>query len=160
MIPQIDFTIEIYVENNFDGQIKDLVLPWEDWIKTWLKQLSIPDAKGYELSLRLTCDRKIQELNHQYRQKNQPTDVLAFAALEVEAPQIELDEPLYLGDIIISVDTALKQAIAQNHALETELAWLASHGVLHLLGWDHPDRASLEQMLDEQAKLLRAVGII
>ncbi|AUB37577.1 ybeY, putative rRNA maturation factor [Nostoc flagelliforme CCNUN1] len=66
---------------------------------------------------------------------------------------------LYLGDIIVSVDTAQRQAQQQEHSLPTELAWLASHGLLHLLGWDHPDEESLGRMLKQQVRLLNAVGI-
>ncbi|GAB4236442.1 MAG: rRNA maturation RNase YbeY [Stanieria sp.] len=164
MIPQINFSVETYIENVFEGkELNNLALPWEQWIQAWLKQLesNLPPANSYELSLRFTGDREIHELNQQYRQKDQPTDVLAFAALEVDLPKLaELNDPLYLGDIVISVDTAFKQAQSQGHSLTIELAWLVSHGLLHLLGWDHPDEQSLEQMLNEQAKLLRFVGII
>ena len=138
---------------------------WEKWFQRWVETLytELPAAKGYELSLRLTDDTEIQSLNAQYRQKNQPTDVLAFAALEVDYPQlpIELLEsmPLYLGDIVISVDTAQRQAQQQGHSLTTELAWLAAHGLLHLIGWDHPDEPSLLRMLNQQEKLLKAVGL-
>ncbi len=67
--------------------------------------------------------------------------------------------PLYLGDIVISVDTANRQATEQGHPLQTELAWLATHGLLHLLGWDHPDETSLLQMLERQAVLLQQIGL-
>ncbi|BAU64844.1 hypothetical protein STA3757_22200 [Stanieria sp. NIES-3757] len=164
MIPQTDFSVETYVEYSFEGQeLNNLDLTWEQWVQAWLKQLesTLPPANSYELSLRFTGDREIHELNQQYRQKDRPTDVLAFAALEVDLPKlVELNEPLYLGDIVISVDTALKQAQSQGHSLTIELATLASHGLLHLLGWDHPDEQSLEKMLNEQAKLLKSVGII
>ncbi|MDX2232847.1 MAG: rRNA maturation RNase YbeY [Leptolyngbyaceae cyanobacterium bins.349] len=136
---------------------------WERWFQQWLEQLqpTLSPLQAYELSLRLTGDRDIQALNAQYRHQDQPTDVLAFAALEVATP--DTDEaaalPLYLGDIIISVETAQGQAAAQGHDLRTELAWLASHGLLHLLGWDHPDEASLTQMLTQQKALLNTVGV-
>lgn len=113
---------------------------WENWFIQWLETLqpSLPAATVYELSLRLTDDLEIQALNAQYRHKNQPTDVLAFAALEVNSPQLpsalQLAMPLYLGDIAISVETAERQAKQQGHSLQTELAWLAAHGLLHLLG--------------------------
>ncbi len=136
---------------------------WEDWFKSWLEALQ-PDfspIQSYELSLRLTGDREIQALNAQYRQRNQPTDVLAFAALETEGPPSEEMKaflPLYLGDIVISVDTARRQAKVQQHSLEAELAWLAAHGLLHLLGWDHPDDDRLARMLNQQQALLQIVG--
>jgi len=136
---------------------------WESWFQQWLDQLQpeLSPLQAYELSLRLTSDREIQTLNAQYRQQDKPTDVLAFAALETDYPEAEdaHDLPLYLGDIVISIDTAQKQAIAQGHDLSTELAWLASHGLLHLLGWDHPDEVRLEQMLNQQKALLNTVGV-
>lgn len=137
---------------------------WETWFCRWLEFLhpDIPPAPSYELSLRLTNDAEIQELNTQYRYQNQPTDVLAFAALEVDCPnptQMQLSLPLYLGDIVISVDTADRQAQHQGHGLQIELAWLAAHGLLHLLGWDHPDEDSLTRMLSEQVILLQTVGL-
>jgi probable rRNA maturation factor len=66
---------------------------------------------------------------------------------------------MYLGDIIISVDMADKQAPEHGYSLRKELAWLASHGLLHLLGWDHPDEASLLLMLDRQEKMLKCSGL-
>jgi probable rRNA maturation factor len=66
---------------------------------------------------------------------------------------------LYLGDIVISVETAYRQAQQQGHSLQTELAWLATHGLLHLLGWDHPDEESLQGMLYQQETLLKLVNL-
>jgi len=136
---------------------------WEHWISQWLEHMapSFSPIQAYELSLRFTSDRDIQTLNHTYRHIDKPTDVLAFAALESEFPPgEELQQfPLYLGDIIISVETATRQAQTQGHSLNIELAWLAAHGLLHLLGWDHPDEPSLVAMLDQQHALLCTVGL-
>ena len=100
---------------------------------------------------------KRQDLNSAWRQKTGPTDVLSFAALDdagdwMEGPSIEL------GDIVISLDTARRQASEQEHSLTRELHWLVSHGLLHLLGWDHPDEASLAAMLQLQEQLLDGGG--
>lgn len=117
-------------------------------------------GENWEVSLRLSGDREIQDLNARYRQKDSPTDVLAFAALDVDFPQAEVEgEPVYLGDIIISVETAARQAIQQGHSLKIELAWLATHGFLHLLGWDHPDEENLLKMLARQRILLKIAGL-
>ncbi len=138
---------------------------WQQWFKCWLEALhpDIPAAPAYELSLRLSGDAEMQALNAQYRQQNKPTDVLAFAALEAEIPlpvgEIE-QMPLYLGDIVLSVDTAQRQALERGHDLQTELAWLAAHGLLHLLGWDHPDEETLAEMLNQQATLLKIIGLV
>lgn len=137
---------------------------WEKWFECWITDLKsqLPTANTYELSLRLTDDAEIKVLNHQYREQDKPTDVLAFAALEADFPmneEMRSQLPLYLGDIVISVDTANRQATEQGHPLQTELAWLATHGLLHLLGWDHPDETSLLEMLERQAVLLQQIGL-
>lgn len=142
---------------------------WEQWFCNWLEaltqveeptQISLSSDQAYELSLRLTDDPEIHTLNAQYRQIDRPTDVLAFAALEVDVPYSEemRSLPLYLGDVVISVETAQRQAQQQGHSLTQELAWLAAHGLLHLIGWDHPDEDSLMRMLSQQEALLQRVG--
>ena len=159
--------IEVSIQDCFHQELPIQAETWEIWFQQWIEMIQpIEDGQPlhpqeqYELSLRLTDDREIQSLNQNYRFKDQPTDVLAFASLEVDYPQFDdLDtEPLYLGDIVISVETAERQA-HPHHNLRTELAWLAAHGLLHLLGWDHPDDESLLRMLDRQQVLLSAVGL-
>lgn len=164
----LDLSVQnAYWESDVAGRVPfEAIAPetWDQWFQTWLQQLQseLPPAIAYELSIRLSDDGEIQQLNAQYRHQDKPTDVLSFAALEVEYPQIESipgEIPLYLGDIIISVDTAVRQAEQQEHCITVELAWLAAHGLLHLLGWDHPDEESLTRMLGQQETLLTAVGL-
>lgn len=165
--------VEVCIQEKLESELQEsnmgidssvAVETWEGWFQKWLEDLQ-PDfspIQSYELSLRLTDDEEVQYLNREYRQQDKPTDVLAFAALETETPPTEemrSQMPLYLGDIVISLDTARKQATAQNHSLDTELAWLAAHGLLHLLGWDHPDDDSLTEMLSQQQALLQTVGL-
>ncbi|MFZ4666814.1 MAG: rRNA maturation RNase YbeY [Prochlorotrichaceae cyanobacterium] len=143
-----------------------LSLPWESWFQEWLES-SLDDLPpsahvlAYELTLRLTSDEEIEELNAQYRGLQESTDVLSFASLESDypPPPPEVDtEPLYLGDIVISIPTAQRQAQHGGYDLSIELSWLAVHGFLHLLGWDHPDEDSLDRMINQQVKLLKQVG--
>ena len=172
-LTQKTISIEVYIENTYN-QISSinnldndyLSIPWSNWLQTWLGILynDLPPANTYELSLKLVSDSQMQTINYQYRHQDKPTDVLAFAALEANMPK-PTDanyslEPLYLGDLVISLDTAARQAQAQAHSLTTELAWLFAHGLLHLLGWDHPDESSLVKMLNCQTQLLNSVGII
>ena len=140
---------------------------WQAWFARWeiylQDQQAIADGE-YELSLAITDDLRIQKLNLQYRQQDCPTDVLSFAALESEVPDIPNEnsdyiEPTYLGDIIISQTTAISQAEERGHSLTYELAWLAAHGLLHLLGWDHPDDESLEAMLNQQDLMLQLISL-
>jgi probable rRNA maturation factor len=134
---------------------------WQQWFEQWLNRLDprLSTLDAYEVSLLLTTDTKIQHLNATYRHQDTPTDVLAFAALEWEGPVApsQAQFPINLGDIVISVETAMRQA--ESHPLAVELAWLASHGLLHLLGWDHPDALQLSRMLTEQAQLLALIGL-
>lgn len=159
--------IEVYVEIDYEGESswqeeRSSSIDWASWFQIWLDYLSdIPELpKVCELSLKLMSDRQIQQFNARYRGMDKATDVLAFAAQETEiALPEELDEPVYLGDLIISLDTAVRQAEEQNHSLSMELAWLASHGLLHLLGWDHPDDESLQAMLERQSHLVNVLEI-
>ncbi len=142
---------------------------WQELLRGWLGQLAaeLPTelrSPAYSLGLNLVGDGQIAELNAHWRGLAGPTDVLAFAAREdgLEAgppppmpPGIEGDpDPLELGDIVISLETAARQADDHGHHLVRELQFLASHGLLHLLGWDHPDAASLAAMLARQERLL------
>lgn len=103
--------------------------------------------KDFEVGLRLTTDAEIRVLNRDYRGKDKPTDVLAFA--QREGPAAEL-HPELLGDLVISVETARAQA---KRGLAAELLHLASHGLCHLLGYDHNDDAEEREMNARAAKL-------
>ena len=83
--------------------------------------------------------------------------MLSFAAQE-DAPEPIEGMPIELGDIVISIPTAERQAPEHGHSLQQELLFLASHGLLHLLGWDHPDEASLAAMLSRQDALVQGAA--
>jgi probable rRNA maturation factor len=143
---------------------------WHERISCWLAQMAAElqadlQAPAYSLGLSLVGDAEIAELNIDWRDKAGPTDVLAFAAQDEAsdgAPPMPMpmpegaddDEPLELGDIVISLETAARQAAEHGHSLQQELLFLATHGLLHLLGWDHPDDASLTAMLARQDRLI------
>jgi probable rRNA maturation factor len=104
-----------------------------------------------EVAVRLTDDAAIHELNRDYRKKNKPTDVLAFAMREGEGGHLH---PHVLGDIVISVETARRQAKKRGPAgLYVELLFLASHGLCHLLGYDHRNDAEEAEMNARMAAL-------
>ena len=167
--------VEAFVEGGSVEQVPGVdSAQYQTWLTIWLSDLNplLSPICAYEVSLRLTDDAEIQQLNTDYRQQAKPpppppppppTDVLSFAALETEVPGADgmsQTEPIYLGDIIISVETAEKQAVESRHSVPREIAWLTAHGLLHLLGWDHPDDESLARMLDRQTQLLDLVDII
>jgi len=109
------------------------------------------DLGECELSVVLCDDVFIAGLNGTYRDKNKPTDVLSFAQREGECGQS--DDPI-LGDVIISVETAGRQASDRGHSLAREVRVLLVHGVLHLLGYDHVEDAEALVMEDKERVLL------
>jgi probable rRNA maturation factor len=113
-----------------------------------------------EVSVVLADDDYIHELNRQYRGKDCPTDVLSFALNEGEEPEIiDGPEESLLGDIIISLETATRQAAEFGHSLERELAFLTVHGMLHLLGYDHEIAQEQCEMRQEEEHILSLLGI-
>ena len=106
-----------------------------------------------ELSIVLTDDEQIHILNRDYRKKDRPTDVLAFAMSEGEFAEVS---GAMLGDVIISVPTAARQAAERDVATLEEVTMLLAHGLLHLLGWDHETAAKDRAMRAETDKLCAA----
>ena len=119
----------------------------------------IRSASKISLGLELTNDKRIADLNHTWLGQSKSTDVLSFPMID-ETSFIISGEVIELGDIVISVPTAIRQARENNVDLFRELRWLATHGLLHLLGWDHCDQDSLAQMLITQEQLLDLRGIL
>lgn len=111
------------------------------------------DRPDYEVALRLVTDATIHALNRDYRAKDKPTDVLAFAHRETPAGALHPD---VLGDIVISVETARRQA---RRGLHAELLHLASHGLCHLLGYDHQNDTDEREMNARAAQLRRAARV-
>ena len=143
--------------------------PWEATLHLWLHHLisacgdstpnQLMDCEEISLGLQFVDDAQITALNGRWRDKPRATDVLSFSALEAEMPP-DSSPSIELGDIVVSVPTAERQALEQEHSLERELCWLVSHGLLHLLGWDHPDDSKLEAMLQCQEQLVAMAGIV
>jgi probable rRNA maturation factor len=104
-----------------------------------------------ELSIVLCDDAFIHPLNRDHRGKDKPTDVLSFSQREGEGAD---PEDMLLGDIIISVETAARQAEERGHGIAHELRVLIVHGILHLLGHDHEDDDEAEVMEAEERRLL------
>ncbi len=116
--------------------------------------LTQQSASG-DLSIVLSNDGQLQELNQEYLGIHAPTDVLSFPAEEKD-PQSGRN---YLGDIVISVERAAQQALAAGHPMEAELQLLVIHGVLHLLGHDHAKAAEKARMWAAQAAILQSIGL-
>lgn len=138
-------------------------------IKNLLRK-AIKTALGYEkfpsdaeVSVSFVTNDEIHELNRTYRGVDRPTDVLSFPMLDGDADEGDIDidsDSVVLGDIIISAEKAVEQAARYGHSVERELAFLAVHSTLHLLGYDH-ERSEEEEkdMFEKQEKILIAAGI-
>jgi probable rRNA maturation factor len=108
-----------------------------------------------ELSIVLTDDARLHQLNRDYLGIDAPTDVLSFPASETD-PDTGAH---YIGDILISIPRAQAQANAAGHPLESEVQLLVVHGVLHLLGHDHADAEEKARMWKAQAEILMSLGL-
>lgn len=115
-----------------------------------------------EVSVTFVTNDIIQAINNEYRGKNTPTDVISFAMEELGEGEQEIigaDEPRMLGDIIISLDRTKEQAADYGHSFERELGFLAVHGFLHLLGYDHMNEEEEKEMFSKQENILASLGI-
>ncbi|HEY4552041.1 MAG TPA: rRNA maturation RNase YbeY [Bacillaceae bacterium] len=115
-----------------------------------------------ELSVTVVSNEAIQELNRAYRGKDQPTDVISFAMEEKGEGETELigeGLPRVLGDIVISAEKTAEQAEAYGHSFDRELGFLAVHGFLHLLGYDHMTKEEEERMFSRQREILDSYGL-
>jgi|SRR5690625_3590755 len=110
-----------------------------------------------ELSLSIVLNDDIQQLNKQYRNINEPTDVLSF---QMDNPfEKNPDIPIMLGDIIISYDKVVEQAERYNHSFERELLFLAIHGFLHLLRYTHESKEKEQEMFEKQESILKEFNL-
>lgn len=113
-----------------------------------------------EVSITLTNNAYIHELNRQYRGIDRPTDVLSFALNESEEPEVTGGADInVLGDLVISVERAEEQAKDFGHSVKREMAFLTVHGMLHLLGYDHMEEEERLEMEQEQRFVMEKLGI-
>lgn len=120
---------------------------------------------GTEISLAYVTNEAIQRINREYRHKDMPTDVISFALEETGDEEVTIVwedgevQPRVLGDIIISIERAQEQAERYGHSFDREMGFLALHGLLHLLGYDHMEPGEEKIMFDKQKEILSAYGL-
>lgn len=121
----------------------------------------IYDLKDSEVSITLTDNKNIHEMNKKYRNIDRPTDVLSFALNEGDEPIIKGGPAInVLGDIVISVEKAAEQAEEYGHGIRREIAFLVTHGMLHLLGYDHIKEEDRIKMRKEEDFVMEKIGIL
>lgn len=148
----IDFVFDNEVENFENNYEQDFTTIIEQALKT----LGIED--DVEVSCVLVDDERIHEINREYRHIDRSTDVISFAMEDNDQFYVE-GMPRTLGDIFISVDHAKKQAEEYGHSLRREMCFLFTHGILHLLGYDHMTDEQEKEMFGLQDKILGALSI-
>lgn len=114
---------------------------------------------GVALSVVISDDEAVRELNRQFRDIDAPTDVLAFGSGEEDDFVTPPEESAYLGDVVISYPRAVAQAEEYGQSINRELALLAVHGVLHLLGYDHEDEAGRTKMQAREDEILGSLAL-
>ena len=139
--------------NETERNIKELKI-LKDYVKYVVKEL---DLSKCEFNIIIIDNEKIHEINKEYRNIDRETDVISFA-LEDEK-DILYDDFRLLGDIYISIDRVISQAKEYGHSELREICFLATHGILHLLGYDHMEPDDEKEMFDLQNKLLDGYNI-
>jgi len=153
--------LEIYFEDE-TARVDDKI---EDLIRKLLNHTAVEEELAGELEVSVTfmTDVDIQEVNATYRGKNVPTDVISFALEELTEGEVaiipEEGMPTALGDILISVETAERQAGEYGHDINREIGFLALHGFLHLLGYDHITEEEEVVMFGRQKEILGSFGL-
>jgi probable rRNA maturation factor len=142
----------IHIETNPSLQ----TAPAPDTLEHAARAVLAHQASDGDLSIVLTDDAQLHELNREYLGVDAPTDVLSFPASETD-PETGRR---YLGDILISIPRAEEQARAAGHSLEAEAQLLTVHGTLHLLGYDHAEAAEKARMWQAQAEVLERLGLV
>lgn len=130
-----------------------VVAPDRDWNTIASRVLELLEQPEGEVSLLFCDDETIHPLNRDWRGKDRPTDVLSFSQLEGEL----IGDSNLLGDVIISVPTAARQAEERGHSVEHEVRILLVHGLCHLLGYDHEEDDEAEEMEALERKLLASL---
>ena len=130
-------------------------IPGNKQLKQWLKYISQAlEIKPKNITVRVVETAESEALNHQFRGKKTPTNVLSFPA---DLPEVAKED--YLGDIIICAAVVEQEAIAQNKPIDSHWAHMLVHGVLHLQGYDHITEQQAEEMEGLEIKLLASLDI-
>lgn len=116
------------------------------------------DNHSYEMSMSVVDEQTIQDINRDYRQKDEVTDVISFAFLDDDTISYPKDMPIPLGEIYICRERMYEQAEEYGHGIEREFHFLALHGLLHLLGYDHMTEADEKIMFTLQDEILDKLG--
>lgn len=150
--------VDVQIQIPMNQEEKQLLLTIEKALEQAAKAENLPPA---DVSVTIVDNEQIHELNKEYRQVDRPTDVLSFPLWEPDEDWVvvEEEETVPLGDIVISLAKAREQAGEYGHSVERELGFLAVHGFLHLLGYDHETPEQEREMFGRQEEILLLAGL-
>jgi len=164
MMAGVDMEINVLIDEELEVCID------VSWLKKVAEQVLVAQgvSSNAELGLFIAGEERVRQLNRNYRGKDAPTDVLAFAMLPEQSAQgmtgtdfppfvIPPDGVLHLGEVIISYPQAVTQAEEHQHSVKREIAILLIHGVLHLLGFEHNKPALKRKMTAREAEILNYI---
>lgn len=150
----MDLVLEMSLEiEGFDELVNEEEI--REYIQKVLEKEYESEAPVY-VSLLLTGNDEIQVINREYRDKDQPTDVISFAYHETE--DFDIGPYDTLGDIVISLERVVEQAKEYNHSPKRELFYVLTHGILHLLGYDHIEEEDKKEMRAKEEEILGSFG--
>lgn len=151
---------EIINSQNKAEVCEEMISLIEKAIATVADEMGVPEE--FEVSVTLTDDENIREINRDYRNIDKSTDVLSFPMFSFSEPGVFaeefFEEENILGDIIISVETAIKQGEEYGHGTGREVAYLTVHSMLHLLGYDHMEDDEKALMREKEEYFLEKIG--
>jgi len=151
--------MEVSFENPFGPEYDKLEARYNDLAKTTFELLKI--KTNYEIDVSLVDDETIHEINRDYRKVDRVTDVISFAFNDDKDPKDQIKDPdieRMLGEILICLPQAKRQAAEIGNTLQRELSFLFVHGLLHLLGYDHMKKEDEDIMFPLQDKILERTG--
>lgn len=158
---ELPLTIDIAIQDPSWETIEGIETQVNKSVETAIRLANLPHLainRPLELSLVLANDDLVHTLNRTYRNKDKPTNVLTFAALD-DDDMPDVGGPLSLGDVILALETIQREAKEQNKPFMEHLTHLCVHGTLHLLGYDHIDEDDATEMETLEIKILSLLGV-
>jgi probable rRNA maturation factor len=150
--PRLEFSVETDLDARWDEpRIAALVRS--------ILERELPGSGNYAIGMHLVSNPTLRALNVEHRGKDAPTDVLSFPLLDNSDFALPPDQAVYLGDVVVSHETAIQQAHEYGHSIDREIAYLVAHGVLHILGYDHEEERERVLMRAKEEEALAPLGL-
>lgn len=155
---QDNYHIDVMKVQSGCSEMMECFLKEKEWVEKSALNNYFNEKTEMNFDLLLCDNETIQEINRDYRGKDKPTDVISFALFaDSEESRIIIDNQINLGQVVISAEKVDEQKLENNKTFEEEFLFLLSHGILHLLGFDHEDETSYSFMMKMQDKIIEGL---